>query len=462
MARALAAALAVSLLAVSGAGGADAQTPRVGGTVVFGNLAEPPCLNVLVAACGPEATRFITEMILQPAFDVSPKYTFRPRLISHVDFTTKPPFTLTYHIRPEARWSDGAQITAKDFLFTHRAIRKYRPDPEDPHLTHVRSVRALDAKTVRVVLTSRFSGWRSLFANVLPWHVLQGEDLTKIWTDGIDDPRTERPIGSGPFLLETWERGRQLTLVRNPRYWGAHRAYLDRIVIRFRLESENPVDWFRDGELDVADSLFPDVVPALRREPGVKVLAEPSATYQSFQFRKGPGGHLALRRKPVRRAIAYALDRGALIAAGPGQINPNLQPLQSLLFLAQSPYYRPHWSGYRYRPTLASRLFAQAGCRKGVDDIYSCAGERLSLRFVTVAGNPGRARILSLAQLQLRRSGVEVTPLYYPPSTFFGTVLPRGDSTSRSPGSQALRIRPGTPPSAAVAARTSPVTASGS
>ena len=399
----------------------------MGGTVRFGNLAEPPCLNVLVAACTSEATRYITELILQPAFDVSPKYTFRPRLVSSVSFTRKPPYTLTYHIRPKARWSDGEQITAKDFVFTQKAIRKYRPDPEDPHLKNVRSVRALDVKTVRVVLTSRFSGWRSLFANVLPWHALQGEDLTKIWTDGIDDPRTGRAIGSGPFLLESWERGRQLTLVRNPLYWGAHRAYLDRIVIRFQLESENPVDWFRDGELDVAYALFAPDVTALRREPGVKVFAEPSATYQSFEFRIGPGGHPALRLKLVRRAIAYGLDRAALIGAGPGQIKPNLQPLQSLLFLAQSPYYRAHWSSYRYLPTLASRLFAQAGCRKGADDIYSCAGERLSLRFVTAAGNPGRARILSLVQLQLRRSGVEVTPFFYPASTFFGTVLPSGD-----------------------------------
>ena len=51
--------------------------------------------------------------------------------------------------------------------------------------------------------------------------------------------------------------------MRNPHYWGAHRAYLDRIVIRFQLESENPVDWFRDGELDVAYGIFGRGVPAL-------------------------------------------------------------------------------------------------------------------------------------------------------------------------------------------------------
>jgi ABC-type transport system substrate-binding protein len=431
VARALAAAIVVSLLAVSGAGGAGAQTPRVGGTVAFGLLgSEPPCLNVLLAKCTTrqEATRYISELILQPAFDVRPEYTYRPRLVSRVPFTNKPPFTLTYHIRPAARWSDGVPITARDFLFTHRVrvAGNAGLGEFDPDLRRVLRVSAVDAKTVRVVLRSRFSSWRNLFANVLPSHALQGEDLTKIWTDGIDSPKTGRPIGSGPFLIESWERGRQLTLVCNPRYWGAHRAYLDRIVIRFRVESENPVDWFRSGELDVAYGIR-DGVPELRRERSVKVLAEPSAGYQSFAFRIGPGGHPALRNKLIRRAIVYGIDRAALVREVPGEINPKLRPLESLLFLVQSPYYRPNWIGYRYRPALGRRLLEQAGCRRGVDNIYSCGGERLSLRFVTSAGNPNRARLLTLVQAQLRRSGVEVVSSFFPPNTFLGTILPSGD-----------------------------------
>jgi len=432
MRRSIAAVLAVAAVVASPAAGNQAQTPRVGGTVVFGVLeSEPPCLNVLLAKCTErvEATLFIAEMVLQPAFDVGPEHTYRPRLVSRVEYTQRPPFMLTYHIRREARWSDGAPIRARDFVFTHRARVANSaglPEPELEDLRRVRRVSAIDAKTVRVVLRSRFSSWRSLFANVLPSHALQGEDLTRIWTDRIDNPKTGRPIGSGPFLLESWERGRQLTLVRNPRYWGAHRAYLDRIVIRFRVESESPVDWFRNRELDVAWGVRGGV-PELRREPGVKVLAGPSAGYQAFNFRIGPGGHPALRNKLIRRALAHGIDRAALVREVPGEINPSLRPLQSLLFLVQSPYYRPNWSGYSYRPALATRLLEQAGCRRGADSIYSCAGERLSLRFVTSAGNPNRARILSLVQAQLRRSGVEVVPIFAPPSTFLGTILESGE-----------------------------------
>ena len=123
------------------------------------------------------------------------------------------------------------------------------------------------------------------------------------------------------------------------------------------MESENPVDWFRNDELDVARAIFlPGSISALRREAGVKVLAGPSAGYQGFNFRIGPGGHPALRNKLIRRALAHGIDRAGLVREVPGQIDPNLRPLQSILFLVQSPYYRPHWSRYRYRPALATRL----------------------------------------------------------------------------------------------------------
>src|SRR4029453_11151568 len=159
-----------------------------------------------------------------------------------------PPFTLTYHIRPEAQWSDGVPVSAGDFVFTQAAIRKYA-SRDDFQRKLVRSVRAVDAKTVRVVLNTRSAAWRQLFAVVLPRHALAGEDLQHVWQDRIDDPKTGAPIGSGPFLVQRWEPGRQLPLIRHPRYWGAHTAYLDRVVLRFGVDDS--VQAVQDGELHV-------------------------------------------------------------------------------------------------------------------------------------------------------------------------------------------------------------------
>ena len=186
--------------------------------------------------------------------------------MSSVTFTRKPPFTLTYRIQPRASWSDGVPVTAGDFVFTLRAMiaGKDELDPVSREVVEqVRSVSAVGKRTVRVVLRGRHAAWRTLFGNVLPRHALAGEKLADIWTDGIVNPKTGRPIGSGPFLVERWERGEQLTLVRNPRYWG-RRAYLDRLVLRFRVEGTEPVEWFRRGELDIAWSFSPHPASSLR------------------------------------------------------------------------------------------------------------------------------------------------------------------------------------------------------
>ena len=431
VARALAAAIAVSLLAVSGAGGSAAQAPRRGGTIVFGGLGEPACLNILLATCsaGRADLPFLVEEVLERTFDVGPDFAYRPRLVSSVTFTKKPPFTLTYRIHPRARWSDGRPVTARDFLFTQRAMLSLKAQLSQSDrvlLEQIRRVRIVNAKTVKVVLRSRFAGWRALFGTVLPQHALAGENLEKIWTDRIDNPKTGRPIGSGPFLVERWERGRQLTLVRNPRYWGAHPAYLDRLVIRFRLESDNAIDWFRRDELDVAWAFFELSVPALRRESDVRVLVPPSPRYDHLAIRVGPGGHRALRSKLVRRALAYGIDRVALVRQVL-QTDGTLRPLDSVVLLKPSRFYRPNWSGYRRRPAEARRLLEQAGCRRSADGIYSCGGERLSLRFVTTAGVPPRERALSLVQAQLRQVGVEVVPSFAAPPAFLEQILPSGE-----------------------------------
>jgi peptide/nickel transport system substrate-binding protein len=423
VARALAAALVVLLLAVSGAGGAGAQTPKRGGTVVIGGKGGITCFNVLGGCSIPGG---IISQVIEGAFEIGPDLTYRPNLVSRVDVREKP-FTLTYHIRPKAQWSDGTPVTASDFAFTYQALRAVPPETEllRRGVRRIRRVAALDAKTFRVSFRSFFRDWHELFHEVLPRHALVGEDLTKIWQDRIDNPKTGEPIGSGPFLVERLEGERQLTLVRNPRYWGSHTAYLDRIV--WWLVQGDIVEALRSGQVDIAQLSTGQDVQELQREPGIRVLAGATGSWEHFDIRLGGKGHPALRSRLVRRALAYGVDREALVQALYG---PAARPSDSAVFLTQSRFYRPRWDVYRYRPAEARRLLGQAGCRRGADGIYVCAGRRLSLRFVTTAGWPSRALELQLVQAQLRRVGVEVVPRFEPSETFLGSTnstLERGN-----------------------------------
>ena len=373
MARALAAALAAALLvAVPGAGGAPgAETPRPGGTLELVIALEPPCLNVLVSPCVASVEYWKARSGPVPISGAIPK------LVSDVDFTREPPFTLTYHIRPEARWSDGVPVTARDFVFTYRARLAHPPGDDNPY-ERISSVRALGPKTVRVVLDSRLAFWRDLFDVVLPSHALAGRDLAKIWVDRIDDPRTGRPIASGPFLVQQWKRGERLTLVRNPRYWG-RRALLDRIDLRFTLDPSVVAQLFRQGA-DVGLYQFSeDLVTALSPVPGVRLSLAPDAPgWEHLDIRIGrrrsPGAQGQARpagaraRHRPRRHRAGGFRRGRTGVAAAGQRRPPQQQRRVPAELGHLPLSAAE----------AVRQLQRAGCRRGGDGIFSCAGEPLS------------------------------------------------------------------------------------
>jgi len=425
---ALAVALVAALVPVSGAGGADAQTPKRGGTVVVGRPAgtELACLNLLIQSC--EVPPALLRQVLEGAFEVGPDLSYRPNLVSHVTKTTKP-FTLTYHIRAEARWSDGIPVTARDFVFTWRTYSKLKLT-DFPRA--VRRVRALGARTVKVDFRSRYAGWRDLFAVVLPRHALVGEDLRTIWQDRIDNPKTGDRVGSGPFLVGRVDRGQQFTLIRNPRYWGPHQAYLDRLVFRF-LAPPFPgsgLEALRDGTVHaILEVSHEPEVAAFCREHGVFCSSAPETGWEHIAFRRGAGGHDALKQRSVRQAIAYGIDRDALVR----QLYPDLrrrpwlQPLQNFIFLPRQRFYEPHWKTYGYQPAKARRLLEESGCHRGPDRIYVCSGGRLSLVLVTTPGISVRTRTAALVQAQLRLAGVEVQPSFVSRGSLFGQVLPNGN-----------------------------------
>jgi peptide/nickel transport system substrate-binding protein len=425
MTRVLAAAFTSILLATA----AGAATPTRGGTVVVGR--HPlVCLNPF-GPCNLASVDPVLTQVLEGAFEVGPDLVFRPNLVSKVTIGRNP-FTLTYHIRQKARWSDGAPVTAADFRFTYRTFAGYTAPVDGPDLrdlyAKIRRVRVLGAKTFRVELREPTHDWRSFFALVLPQHALAGENITAMWRDRIDNPKTGRPIGNGPFLVSRFEPGKQLILVRNPNYWGTHRAYLNRVVFDLGgLDPADPLGRLRRNELHVTSALDAAQASEAARIPGWRVASWPALTQEILVFRKGPGGHLALRNKLVRQALAYGIDRTAIARAVNAELGNRARPLDSDVLLPGEPSYRPNWSRYRYNPARSRELLERAGCRRGGDTIYSCAGERLRLRFITTVGDTAREQALRLMQTQLLQAGVDVQPTFAPRRALFNTILPGGN-----------------------------------
>jgi peptide/nickel transport system substrate-binding protein len=420
VARALAAAVLAGVLAMS----AGAATPRRGGTLVVA-FPEVSCLNPFACDTASNAV----SQVLEGAYEPGPDFAPRPYLVSRVTIARKP-FRLTYHIRPEARWNDGVPVSAADFRFTFETYVARGDTLTRELYGRIRRFRTLDAKTFRIELRAPFAGWQGLFFEVLPRYALAGEDITKVWLDRVDNPKTRRPIGNGPFLVTRLASGRQVTLIRNPNYWGRHKAHLDRVILRFNTaDPADPLGPLRRNEIDF--TLFSPSLAGradeVRRLPGWRVATWPSLTDEHLVFRVGPGGHPALKSKLVRQALAYGIDRVQIARLVNPELGSRARPLDSTAFFPGEPAYRPNWSVYRYDPARARRLLEQAGCRRGADRIYQCAGERMRLRFFTTAGQARREHALRLIKEQLLAAGVEVETTYIPSSAFFGNLLPGGE-----------------------------------
>ena len=206
------------------------QTPKRGGTLVVGR---PSARGAAVPQpvrrpCAVRASRLEGSTRSSPgAFEVGPDR--RSAATSSPVQTIgsrKPRSRSTYHIRPEARWSDGVPVTAPDFVFTHGRSASIATRVWSSGYANVRQASGRSTRRPFGSCCARRSpAWRySLHPGPPASCAREARTSTKVWIDRIDNPKTGKPIGSGPFLVGAWERGKQLTLVRNPRYWGAARC----------------------------------------------------------------------------------------------------------------------------------------------------------------------------------------------------------------------------------------------
>jgi len=415
--------------AAVGAPSASAQYQYGNDTAVVGLQGDPQCLNMLRTPCGGNSW-WTAGVAVAGAHRVSPGLSFEPVLVDHVDVqrpTRTRPFALTYHIKPEAVWSDGTPVSAQDFIFTRDVILDPANEIADRYgYDRIEEAVAIDGKTVRFVFGEPYAGWKTLFPAVLPKHVLEGHDFDQVWNTEIADPDTHEPIGSGPFLVTSWVPG-WLTMKRNPLWWGPHAPALDAIVFRFLSTPAAQAQAIKDGEVDlIHGNMNPDFA-GLLAHPGIVTESNPGAAREHLDFNLAAAGMPLLQHQWFRRAFAYALDRQGLVTQQYGTTNPGLPVLQNLLYITQQPEYEQHFHLYSYSPSRVASLMRRNGCVLGGDGIWSCGGVRARIEFATTTGNPRRAEAQDQIQAKALAAGFELVDDNSPGGVLFGTRLPAGD-----------------------------------
>jgi peptide/nickel transport system substrate-binding protein len=433
LAGALLAAPAIAATGSARVNGSDSASAGKAGTLVFGaEQGGGPdwCLNLILDVdCNAFWNVVFQTPVIRGAFLVTPDFKYKPDLISRYKLQTRP-MRVTYYIRANARWSDGVQVTGKDWRFTWQTATnpKYKEHIDPLGWEDIRSVTG-NGKVVKVTFKKNFAAWRGLFNYVLPQHALAGTDMLTVWNDCICNPKKDNaPISNGPFLLTRFDRGSGITLTKNRRGWYGKPAKLDSIVFRFITNTNSEIQAIRSGEVD---AIYPQpqlALADLRGQAGLRVVTHLGLQWEHIQIQQGTKGNPLAKQKWLRQALITSLNRSAAARALYGTLNPRVGVLNSVSRLTNERTYNPkHFNKWNYNPAKVNQMMNAHNCSKGGDGIFRCGGTKVSFDFASTTGNALRALAFTIFQDQAQRAGIELRNGFVPAGTLFGSKLPAHD-----------------------------------
>jgi peptide/nickel transport system substrate-binding protein len=298
---------------------------------------------------------------------------------------------LTWHIRPDAQWHDGAPLTSADLIFTSQLER----DPDLAVLNNrlydaIASIDTPDPQTITVrwkkpyINADEMYSYR--FASPLPRHILEGPYMERK-AALLDDPYwTTNYVGAGPYRLREFVAGSHLLLEANDRYVMG-RPKLDVLEVRFLLDSNAMLANILAGAIDVTLGRTVSLDQAVQIKDAWPE-GQIQVGYKSWlvlypQFLDPTPGAVADVR--FRRALMYAIDRqqladtlmAGLSAVAHNYLNPQEPEYTETLGLA---------TRYEYDPRRAVSMIEELGYTRLADGSFrNRLGERLAVNIQTTS-----------------------------------------------------------------------------
>ena len=237
--------------------------------------------------------------------------------------------TYTFYLRPAAKWSDGKPVTAQDFVTSWRRALTPSLAAENAGMLYVVQgaeafhkgatkdfgrvgVTATGAQTLRVTLEHPTAHFLSLLTHPV-WFPVPVPAIAAVgdpFARGVAWTRVERFVGNGPFKLKAWHPNRELIVEHSPTYWDAGRVRL-RAIHFYPIElADSEERSFRAGQLHITYQLPFGKVDAYRTNSPQFLRLDP---YLNTYFFRLNVRHPPLTNEKVRRALALAVDRGAIV-----------------------------------------------------------------------------------------------------------------------------------------------------
>jgi peptide/nickel transport system substrate-binding protein len=313
--------------------------------------------------------------------------------------------SLTLKLRPGIKFSDGAPITANDVKWSLDRARNPKNGIWNFTLESVDSIESKGNDTVVLHLKhpdpTLIAALATFNAAILPQKPYEA-------TPGATDEEkakafAEHPIGSGPFVFDSWQRGTELVIKRNPHYWqmgedGKPLPYLDEVRFPVIPDDATRILKLQAGEVDGAELIPYARVAELKNDANLHMALFQSTKVQFITVNVRPtlkdGTPNVLSDPKVRQALNYAIDKNALAKVVTFDVGTPMVSFMS----SSTPMVNNNGPVYPYDVEKAKALLKEAGVAEGTE-----------VTSIGLAGSADETAILSTIQQMWAQVGVKLT-----------------------------------------------------
>ena len=357
---------------------------------------------------------FVTRFMFEPLISADAKGNPYPMLVTTVPTienggVSKDGLTVTYHLRTNAKWSDGQPVTSTDVKFSWQALM----NPDNNVVTRhgyddVASIDTPNASTAIVHLKAKFAPFVNTFfaESDQPFSIVPAHVLAKYPNVNQIPFNNEPNVTDGPFRFGEWVRNDHVTLVANPDFFMG-KPGLNKVVIKMIPDENTSVNLLRTHAIDWIYQASIRLYPTLKNMPDVATTWVAVNGYYGMQINTSHSPQSDVR---VRQAIAYTIDKQNLVdTTAYGQEKVATEDLPDWMWA-----YDPSVRSLPHDPAKARQLLEQAGYTPGADGIMQKNGQKLSLLLVTENSNVTFKQMSVQIQNELHGVGIDVQIKLFP------------------------------------------------